>query len=85
MMLIDYCYFVDVSRVVIVSNNFSATEIFFWSKPAFDFKYNLPNYDLVIAREDFDLKSILFNFFFIKNPIKFISKMNVWNEACCAY
>lgn len=70
---------------MIVSNNFSVTEILFDPKiqEVFNFISKLPNYD-------FDLKSIpfkiyLYDDFFFMNPIKFTSRMNVSNEACCAY
>ena len=77
---------------VIVSNKFNATEIIFDPKlqELFYFRSKLPNDDLVISREDFDPKYIpfkvdLYVVFFVNNPIRFITGMNVSNEACCAY
>ena len=62
MILIKYFYFVDVSRAVIVSNNFSATAILFDPKlqEVFNLNSKLPSDDFVISKEDFDPKSIYF-------------------------
>lgn len=52
MILIEYFYFVDVSRAVIVSNNFSATVILFDPKlqEVFNFNSKLPSNDFVISK-----------------------------------
>lgn len=57
-MIFIRCYFVDVLGVVIVSNVFNATGIFFdpQLQKVLDFKSKLPNDDLIITREDFDPK-----------------------------
>ena len=61
---------------MIVSNKFNATEIIFDPKlqELFYFRSKLPNYGLVLSREDFDPKSIpykidLYVEFFVNNPI----------------